>query len=145
VQALNAISVLNPNISHVAIDGALFPQEVEARQVMAVPTVFLNGEVFGQGRMNVEQILARLDSGAHERAAEKTQGQGAVRRARRRRRSGRCGGGNLCRAQRHSHRTGGRAFRRPGAGHHGDRKLHLGALYRRPEARRGAGGTRAQL
>ena len=71
VQALNAMSVLNPRIRHVAIDGALFPQEVEARQVMAVPTVFLNGEVFGQGRMNVEEILAKLDTGAAARSAER--------------------------------------------------------------------------
>lgn len=68
VQALNTMSVLNPNIHHVAIDGALFQAEVEARGVMAVPTVFLNGEVFDQGRMSLEQILAKLDTGAAERA-----------------------------------------------------------------------------
>ena len=62
VQALNAMSVLNPDISHVAIDGALFQDEVEARGVMAVPTVFLNGEPFDQGRMTLEQIIAKLDS-----------------------------------------------------------------------------------
>ena len=71
VQALNLMAVLNPNVHHVAIDGALFPAEVEARQVMAVPTVFLNGEVFGQGRMGLEEILAKVDSGAQARAAEK--------------------------------------------------------------------------
>ncbi|MBE1162212.1 alkyl hydroperoxide reductase subunit F [Dyella acidiphila] len=71
VQALNLMSVLNPNIKHVAIDGALFQAEVELRQVMAVPTVFLNGESFDQGRMTIEQIAARLDSGAADRAAEK--------------------------------------------------------------------------
>jgi NADH-dependent peroxiredoxin subunit F len=71
VQALNTMSVLNPNIKHVAIDGALFQNEVEQRQVMAVPTVFLNGESFDQGRMSIEQIVARLDTGASQRAAEK--------------------------------------------------------------------------
>ena len=71
VQALNLMSVLNPRISHVAIDGALFQDEVTARKVMAVPTVFLNGEVFGQGRMDLEQIVAKLDTGAVARAAEK--------------------------------------------------------------------------
>jgi alkyl hydroperoxide reductase subunit F len=71
VQALNLMSVLNPNIKHVAIDGALFQDEVEQRQVMAVPTVFLNGEPFDQGRMDIEQIAARLDSGAAQRSAEK--------------------------------------------------------------------------
>ncbi|MFJ1292696.1 alkyl hydroperoxide reductase subunit F [Paracoccus yeei] len=69
VQALNLMAVLNPGIEHVAIDGALFPAEVEARQVMSVPTVFLNGEMFGAGRMDAEQILAKLDTGAAGRAA----------------------------------------------------------------------------
>lgn len=71
VQALNLMSVLNPRIKHTAIDGALFQDEVTERKVMAVPTVFLNGEPFGQGRMELEQILARIDSGASTRAAEK--------------------------------------------------------------------------
>lgn len=71
VQALNLMSVLNPRIRHVAIDGALFQDEVEARKVMAVPTVFLNGEPFAQGRMDLEQIVAKLDTGAVARAAEK--------------------------------------------------------------------------
>ncbi|MBU4435311.1 MAG: alkyl hydroperoxide reductase subunit F, partial [Alphaproteobacteria bacterium] len=71
VQALNTMSALNPRISHVAIDGALFQQEVEARQVMAVPTVLLNGQPFGQGRMDLDQILAKLDTGAEARMAEK--------------------------------------------------------------------------
>ena len=71
VQALNLMAVLNPRITHTAIDGALFQEEVEARQVLAVPTVFLNGEPFGQGRMELEQIVAKIDSGAEKRAAEK--------------------------------------------------------------------------
>ncbi|MGA0602959.1 alkyl hydroperoxide reductase subunit F [Caulobacter sp. KR2-114] len=71
VQALNTMAALNPNIRHVAIDGALFQAEVEARQVMAVPTVLLNGQPFAQGRMSLEQILAKLDDGAEARAAEK--------------------------------------------------------------------------
>jgi len=71
VQALNLMSVLNPRIRHVAIDGALFQQEVEARQVMAVPSVYLNGEPFAQGRMSLEQILAKIDSGAARRDAAK--------------------------------------------------------------------------
>ncbi len=71
VQALNLMSVVNPNVNHVAIDGALFQDEVDERKVMAVPTVFLNGEPFDQGRMTVEQILAKLDTGAAERAAKK--------------------------------------------------------------------------
>lgn len=69
VQALNAMSVINPRIKHVAIDGALFQSEVEAREVMAVPTMFLNGKVFGQGRSSVEEILAKLDTSAASRKA----------------------------------------------------------------------------
>ena len=71
VQALNILSALNPNASHVAIDGALFQDEVERRKIMAVPTVFLNGELFGQGRMDLAQIVAKLDTGSVARAAEK--------------------------------------------------------------------------
>lgn len=69
VQALNAMSVLNPNIRHVTIDGALFQQEVADRGIMAVPTVRLNGQTFGQGRMGVDEIMAKLDTGAAERDA----------------------------------------------------------------------------
>jgi len=71
VQALNAMAVLNPRIRHTAIDGALFKDEVDRRQVMTVPQVFLNGEPFAQGRMELEQILAKLDTGAGAKAAEK--------------------------------------------------------------------------
>ena len=76
VQALNLMSVLNPRVRHVAIDGALFPDEVEARGVMAVPAVFLNGAPFAQGRMGVEDILGKLDAeGAAKRAAAMTRGK----------------------------------------------------------------------
>lgn len=71
VQALNLMAVLNPRIKHTSIDGSLFQAEVEARKVMAVPTVFLNGEPFASGRMELEQIVARIDSGAEKRAAAK--------------------------------------------------------------------------
>ncbi|NHH84727.1 alkyl hydroperoxide reductase subunit F [Burkholderia gladioli] len=69
VQAMNVMALINPRIRHVAIDGALFQDEVEARQIMAVPTMFLNGESFGQGRSSVKEILAKIDTGASERAA----------------------------------------------------------------------------
>jgi alkyl hydroperoxide reductase subunit F len=71
VQALNLMSVLNPRIRHTAIEGGAFRAEVEARQIMSVPAIFLNGEPFAQGRMTVEQVLAKLDTGATARAAEK--------------------------------------------------------------------------
>lgn len=71
VQALNLMAVLNPNIRHVAIDGALFQAEVDERKVMAVPSIYLNGVNFGQGRMGLEEILAKLDTGAVEKQAQK--------------------------------------------------------------------------
>ncbi|MFV0317808.1 MAG: alkyl hydroperoxide reductase subunit F [Microthrixaceae bacterium] len=71
VQALNAMSVLNSNISHTAVDGALFPAEVERHNVLAVPTVLLDGEPFDQGRMTLEQILGRLDTGMADRERER--------------------------------------------------------------------------
>ena len=71
VQALNLMAVLNPRITHTAIDGALFKDEVDSRKVMAVPTVYLNGEMFASGRMELEQIVAKIDTGAVAKAAEK--------------------------------------------------------------------------
>jgi len=71
VQALNLMAVLNSNVGSTMIDGALFQGEVEARQIMAVPSVYLNGEPFGQGRMSVEEILAKLDGNAGARRAER--------------------------------------------------------------------------
>src|SRR5471032_3331155 len=77
VQALNLMAVLNPNIRHVAIDGALFQAEVDERQIMAVPSVYLNGVNFGQGRMGLEEILAKLDTSGIEKAAEKISAKAA--------------------------------------------------------------------
>src|SRR3546814_19395138 len=71
------MSVVYPRITHTAIDGGLFQAEVEARQVMAVPTIFLNGQNFGQGRMELEQILAKLDTGAEAKAAAAIAATGA--------------------------------------------------------------------
>ena len=71
VQALNLLAAQNPAFQHTMVDGALFQQEVESRQVMAVPMIFLNGQPFGQGRMALEEIIAKLDTGAAAREAEK--------------------------------------------------------------------------
>ena len=76
VQALNLMAVVNPGITHVMIDGALFQAEVDARRVMAVPTVYLNGTEFGSGRMSVEEILAKIDTGAAARDAAKLSARG---------------------------------------------------------------------
>ncbi len=70
VQALNLMAVLNPNVTSTMIDGALFQDRVNELQIMAVPTTYLNGEEFGAGRMLIEEILAKVDTGAAARAAE---------------------------------------------------------------------------
>ena len=71
VQALNTLSALNPNVSNVMIDGAMFQAEVERREIQAVPTVYLNGQVFGHGRMTIEEIVAKLDSNSAAKDAAK--------------------------------------------------------------------------
>ncbi|EOD2819355.1 TPA: alkyl hydroperoxide reductase subunit F [Providencia stuartii] len=70
VQALNLMAVLNPNVTHTAIDGALFQNEIEERNVMGVPAVFLNGKEFGQGRMTLSEIINKVDTNADARAAK---------------------------------------------------------------------------
>ncbi|ELY3854416.1 alkyl hydroperoxide reductase subunit F [Providencia huaxiensis] len=70
VQALNLMAVLNPNISHTAIDGALFQNEIDERNVMGVPAVFLNGKEFGQGRMTLSEIVSKVDTNSDARAAK---------------------------------------------------------------------------
>jgi alkyl hydroperoxide reductase subunit F len=71
VQALNTMAVLNPAFTATMIDGGMFQKEVEARKIMGVPAVYLNGELFGQGRMSAEEIIAKLDTGAAAREAGK--------------------------------------------------------------------------
>ncbi len=71
VQALNLMAVQNPRIKNTMIEGGLFQAEVKERQIMAVPTVFLNGTEFGQGRMSLEEILAKIDTSGVEREAKK--------------------------------------------------------------------------
>ena len=70
VQAINLMAVLNPRVRATMIDGALFQAEVDAKQIMAVPSLYLNGQPFGQGRMTVEEIVAKLDRNAAARQAE---------------------------------------------------------------------------
>ncbi|WP_168582018.1 alkyl hydroperoxide reductase subunit F [Gephyromycinifex aptenodytis] len=70
VQALNTMAVINPNIRHTAVEGGAFQDEVKERNILAVPTVYLNGEEFGQGRMDIADIVAKLDEeGSQARAA----------------------------------------------------------------------------
>jgi alkyl hydroperoxide reductase subunit F len=65
------MAIVNPKVKTVVIEGGAFQKEVEERQIMAVPMVFLNGQVFGSGRMSVEEIVAKLDTGAAARDAVK--------------------------------------------------------------------------
>ncbi|MGN6082415.1 alkyl hydroperoxide reductase subunit F [Trinickia sp.] len=71
VQALSLMAVLNPRVKTVVVDGALFQSEVDERQIMAVPSVYLNGEMFGAGRMDLAEIVAKLDTGSAQREAAK--------------------------------------------------------------------------
>ena len=75
VQAANLIAVLNPAAEAVMVDGAAFQQEVTAKEIMAVPALYLNGELFTQGRTTLEEILAKLDSGSAARAAAEIAGK----------------------------------------------------------------------
>ena len=71
VQALSLMAIFNPKVKTTVIEGGAFQQEVTEREIMAVPMVFLNGALFGSGRMTVEEIVAKLDSGAAARDAAK--------------------------------------------------------------------------
>ncbi|MFZ2986396.1 alkyl hydroperoxide reductase subunit F, partial [Ideonella sp.] len=71
VQALNLMAILNPRIKHVAVDGGLFQAEVDERQIMAVPSVYLNGKPFYSGRMEIGEILAKIDTNSAAREAAK--------------------------------------------------------------------------
>jgi alkyl hydroperoxide reductase subunit F len=71
VQALNLMAAIHPQVQHEMIDGAWFQDLVDQHQIMAVPTVILNGEVFGQGRMNVEEIITKLDTNSPQKDAAK--------------------------------------------------------------------------
>jgi alkyl hydroperoxide reductase subunit F len=71
VQALSLMAIFNPKVKTVVIEGGAFQQEVTEREIMAVPMVFLNGKVFGSGRMLVEEIVAKIDTGSASREAAK--------------------------------------------------------------------------
>jgi len=69
VQAFNMIAAINPKIHVTMIDGALYQSEVNQREIMAVPSVFINGTLFGQGRMSLDEIISKLDNNAAEKTA----------------------------------------------------------------------------
>ena len=71
VQALNVMSLLNPNITHTMIDGDVYQDEVKDKKIMSVPTIFLNDEEFYQGRMELEEIVGKIDSRSDAIESEK--------------------------------------------------------------------------
>jgi alkyl hydroperoxide reductase subunit F len=71
VQAMNMMAVINPNITHTMVEGGLYQDEIKAKEIMSVPTIYLNGEVFGAGRMELDEILVKIDTGAVAREAKK--------------------------------------------------------------------------
>jgi alkyl hydroperoxide reductase subunit F len=71
VQALALMALLNPRVKTTVIDGGLFPQEIEQREIMGVPTIYLNGQPFANGRMGLQDILHKVDTGAARRDAAK--------------------------------------------------------------------------
>ncbi len=75
VQALSLMAIYNPKVKTVVIEGGAFQEEVTRRDIMAVPMVFLNGELFGSGRMLIEEILGKIDTGAASRDAAKLSAQ----------------------------------------------------------------------
>lgn len=121
VQALALMAIYNPRVHVTVVDGALFQPEVEERQIMAVPAVLLNGQHFANGRMGVEEILAKLTPDAAAR-------QSAVRRAGDRRWACRFGCSHLRRAQGRSHRPAGRThgWANPGYAVHRKPDRHTG-------------------
>lgn len=76
VQALNLLAAINPNVTSTMIDGGFYQDEVSKREIMAVPTIYMNGAVFGQGRMALEEILGKLDTGAEDATVERLKEKG---------------------------------------------------------------------
>ena len=71
VQALTLMALENPRITATLIEGGTFQDEVDSRDIMAVPATFLNGEPFYNGKMELAEILAKIDTGSEAKAAEK--------------------------------------------------------------------------
>ena len=71
VQALTLLALENSRVTATLIEGGTFQDEVEARDVMAVPATFLNGEPFYNGKLELAEILAKIDTASEAKAAEK--------------------------------------------------------------------------
>ena len=62
VQALNVITMLNPNIKHQIIDGSINKEEVEDLGIQAVPSIYANGEQLHVGRSSLGELLGKLEA-----------------------------------------------------------------------------------
>ncbi len=60
VQSLNQFALLNPNISTEMIDGGLYPELIEQRNIQGVPSVYLNGEIFANGQIDTGKLVDKL-------------------------------------------------------------------------------------
>lgn len=77
-QAIHILAALNPNVETVMIDGGLCQDEIESRQIMGVPSLWMNGENIHQGRITLDELLQKLDSSHQEKALEKLESQGTL-------------------------------------------------------------------
>lgn len=60
VQVLNQFALLNDNISSEMIDGALFQDVIKERDIQGVPSVYVNGELFANGKVDAAQLIEKL-------------------------------------------------------------------------------------
>ena len=107
VQALSLMAIFNPKVKTTVIEGGAFQAEVTEREIMAVPSIYLNGALFGNGRMLVEEIVAKLDTGAAAKDAAKLSAKDPYDVLDHRRWPRRCCGCGVCRPQRHPCGCGG--------------------------------------
>jgi alkyl hydroperoxide reductase subunit F len=60
VQSLNQFAILNENISSEMIDGGLFKTLIDERNIQGVPSVYLNGKLFANGKIDTAQLVDKL-------------------------------------------------------------------------------------
>lgn len=76
VQALNVMSLINPNVSNETIDGGLYQQEITDLNIQGVPSVYVNGELLHVGRGDLGTLLTELEDTvgtSHDETASKVE------------------------------------------------------------------------
>lgn len=63
VQALNIMAILNPNVNHTMIEGSMFQDIAEDRDVLAVPAIFKDGQFFEGGKQTMDTLLDKIAGG----------------------------------------------------------------------------------